>query len=170
MESSIILLARQHILMRKHLEWQTTKEKRSQPAVLIVTDLMIAQTAMLKLSWWIWILWLGAMDLTFPFPRKFDSILRIPEPTSGSIQFSFRSIFQYSTASTLEAAYIIGGFYADEEVTGEISVFQKDSWHQFGTLSKARVNHGSISIDNEFVVIGGSVERFDNSFDSILWK
>ena len=50
MESSIILLARQHILMRQHLEWQTTKEKRSQPAVLIVTGLMIAQTAMLKLS------------------------------------------------------------------------------------------------------------------------
>ena len=63
------------------------------------------------------------MDLTFRFPRKFDSSFRIPQTTSGSIHFLLRSIFQYSTASTLEAAYIIGGFYADEEVTGEISVF-----------------------------------------------
>ena len=60
-------------------------------------------------------------------------------------------IFAYSTASTSEAAYIIGGM-----VTGEIiAAFKNDAWSQFGTLAKGRYNHGSISLGNEFMVIGG---------------
>ena len=61
------------------------------------------------------------------------------------------SIYAYSTASTSEAAYIIGGGY-----TGDIiAQFKNDVWSQFGTLSKGRFGHGSISFGNEFMVIGG---------------
>ena len=70
----------------------------------------------------------------------------------------------YSTVSTSEVAYIIGGAH-----TGEIiAQFKNDAWSQFGTLAMGRAWHGSIALGNEFMVIGGSVERFDNSFESIL--
>ena len=58
-------------------------------------------------------------------------------------------VYRYSTASTSEAAYIIGGEY-----TGKIiAQFKNDVWSQFGTLSKGRFGHGSISFGNEFMVI-----------------
>ena len=61
------------------------------------------------------------------------------------------AISAYSTASTSEAAYIIGGEY-----TGEIiAEFKNDTWSQFGTLAKGRGWHGSISLGNDFMVIGG---------------
>ena len=61
------------------------------------------------------------------------------------------SIYAYSTASTSEAAYIIGGEYTREI----IAEFKNDAWNQFGTLAKGRRRHGSISLGNEFMVIGG---------------
>ena len=57
----------------------------------------------------------------------------------------------YSTASTSEAAYIIGG----SNTRDIIAQFKNDVWSQFGTLSKGRFGHGSISLGNEFMVIGG---------------
>ena len=65
--------------------------------------------------------------------------------------FIFSSIWAYSTASTSEAAYIIGGYY-----TGDIiAEFKHDSWRQIGTLTKGRGYHGAIAIGNHFMVIGG---------------
>ena len=61
-------------------------------------------------------------------------------------------IFAYSTASTSEAAYIIGGRYTRDI----IAQFKNDAWSQFGTLAKGRSHHGSISFGNELMVIGGS--------------
>ena len=60
-------------------------------------------------------------------------------------------IYAYSTASTSEAAYIIGGRYTRDI----IAQFKNDAWSQFGTLAKGRSHHGSISFGNQFMVIGG---------------
>ena len=57
----------------------------------------------------------------------------------------------YSTVSTSEAAYIIGGFYTNDI----IAEFKNDRWRQFGTLTKGRSHHASISMSDEFMVIGG---------------
>ena len=63
----------------------------------------------------------------------------------------FSLIRAYSTASTSEAAYIIGG----ANTRDIIAQFKNDVWSQFGTLAKGRYYHGSISLGNEFMVIGG---------------
>ena len=63
-----------------------------------------------------------------------------------------RTIEGYSTASTSEAAYIIGGRHTRDI----IAQFKNDVWSQFGTLAKGRFRHESISFGNEFMVIGGS--------------
>ena len=57
----------------------------------------------------------------------------------------------YSTASTSEAAYFIGG-YNTEEVIAE---FKNDAWRQLGTLTKGRSRHGSITLGDQTMVIGG---------------
>ena len=61
-------------------------------------------------------------------------------------------MYFYSTASTSNAAYFIGGQYTKEV----IAEFKNDSWRQLGTLTKGRYYHGSISLGNEMMVIGGS--------------
>ena len=63
----------------------------------------------------------------------------------------FSEIRGYSTASTSEAAYIIGGFYT----RNIIAEFKNDSWRRMGTLAKGRFYHGSIQLGDEFMVIGG---------------
>ena len=63
--------------------------------------------------------------------------------------FSF--ISSYSTVSTSEAAYFIGGYHTQDI----IAEFKNDSWRQMGTLSKARFVHGSFIIGDSFMVIGG---------------
>ena len=63
----------------------------------------------------------------------------------------FRTIQEYSTVSTSEAAYIIGGPFTMEI----IAEFKNDNWRQFGTLSNGRSKHGSIKMGDEFMVIGG---------------
>ena len=60
-------------------------------------------------------------------------------------------MYRYSTVSTSEAAYFIGGTNTQEI----IAEFKNDSWHQYGTLTKVRNYHGSILLDGEFMVIGG---------------
>ena len=64
----------------------------------------------------------------------------------------FRFIREYSTASTSEAAYIIGG----RHTRNIIAEFKLDSWRQMGTLAKGRAWHGSIALGSKFMVIGGS--------------
>ena len=67
----------------------------------------------------------------------------------------FRYIAGYSTASTSEAAYIIGGIQTDEI----IAEFKNNSWRQMGTLAKRRHLHGSITLNDETMVIGGYSDR-----------
>ena len=63
----------------------------------------------------------------------------------------FSQISHYSTASTSEAAYIIGGYD-----TGDIiAEFKSNSWRQMGTLAKGRHTHGSITLNGKTMVIGG---------------
>ena len=64
---------------------------------------------------------------------------------------NLREISGYATASTSEAAYIIGGWYA----RSLIAQFKNGAWSQFGTLAKGRYAHGSITLGNQFMVIGG---------------
>ena len=63
----------------------------------------------------------------------------------------FSRIYSYSTASTSEAAYIIGGVYT----RNIIAEFKNDSWRQLGRLAKGRSYHGTIQLGDEVMVIGG---------------
>ena len=64
----------------------------------------------------------------------------------------FSYIAYYSTASTSEAAYIIGGYPNTPQIIAE---FRSNSWRQMGTLAKGRYGHGSITLNGETMVIGG---------------
>ena len=77
-------------------------------------------------------------------------------------------IYAYSTASTSEAAYIIGGYFTRDI----IAEFKNGAWSQFGTLAKGRAWHGSISFGNQFMVIGGesSDERLVNFSNIFAYK
>ena len=63
----------------------------------------------------------------------------------------FSSIRGYATASTSEAAYIIGGSFTKNI----IAEFKNDSWRRMGTLAKGRWGHGAIQLGDEVMVIGG---------------
>ena len=71
------------------------------------------------------------------------------DPTINKIILS--QIYAYSTVSTSNAAYIIGGRYTRKRIVE----FKNDAWSQFGRLAKERFDHGSISLGDEFMVIGG---------------
>ena len=60
-------------------------------------------------------------------------------------------MYYYSTASTSNAAYFIGGS-GTQDVIAE---FKNDAWRQLGTLTKGRYGHASISLGDEIMVIGG---------------
>ena len=68
-----------------------------------------------------------------------------------TLNIILRSINRYSTTSTSEAAYIIGGYYTKEI----ISEFKNDAWSELGALKKGRHAHASISLGDETMVIGG---------------
>ena len=111
------------------------------------------------------------MDQTIRLDRKFDSLYR------NTKLIIFRRIYAYSTVSTSTAAYIIGGNASDRKDI--ITEFKNDSWLQFGTLTKGRYYHGSISMGERFMVIGGlSSGRLVNNFEtdrnstlfSVIWK
>jgi len=86
--------------------------------------------------------------------------------TSGpDYPFTSNKISLYSTASTSEAAYIIGGYYTEEI----IAEFKNNSWRQLGTLTKGRDSHGSISLGDETMVIGGYT--YDGSaLETEIWN
>ena len=66
----------------------------------------------------------------------------------------FSYIYHYSTASTSEAAYIIGGLRS--ELSGEtIAEYKSNVWRHMGTLKNRRSRHGSISLGDEIMIIGG---------------
>ena len=69
--------------------------------------------------------------------------------------FIFSYIVEYSTTSTSEAAYIIGGYHTDDI----IAEFKSNSWRQMGTLAKGRDSHGSITLNGETMIIGGDCDE-----------
>ena len=62
-----------------------------------------------------------------------------------------RDLYGYSTASTFDAAYIIGG----DSTRDVIAEFKNDTWRQLGSLVKGRRYHASISLYGETMIIGG---------------
>ena len=65
--------------------------------------------------------------------------------------FMFSAICYYSAASTADAAYIIGGYYTSEVV----AEFKNNEWSRLKDLSKARYGHGSLSVGEQTIIIGG---------------
>ena len=59
----------------------------------------------------------------------------------------------YSTASTSGAAYIIGG--SNDIIADIIAEFKNDTWRLLGRLANARQEHGSVSLGDEIMIIGG---------------
>ena len=67
----------------------------------------------------------------------------------------FSRIFGYSTASSPDAAYIIGGAGASNIV----AVFKNDQWTQLGDLNEGRAGHGSITVGGQVMIVGGWNEK-----------
>ena len=67
----------------------------------------------------------------------------------------FSGISAYSTVSTSEAAYIIGG-HTTPDIIAE---FKEESWRQVGTLAKGRSRHETLLVGDEIMVIGGATPR-----------
>ena len=63
----------------------------------------------------------------------------------------FSHIHAYSTASTDDAAFIIGGY----DVIDTIAEFRNNQWRNLGSLTKGRNAHGSITIGQETMIVGG---------------
>ena len=67
----------------------------------------------------------------------------------------FDYIYEYSTASTSDAAYIIGGAPRYMET---IARFKNYQWSNHGKLYRGRMVHGSISIGDTTFIIGGETD------------
>ena len=63
----------------------------------------------------------------------------------------FSKIYGYSTASTDDAAFIIGGY----DVYETIAEFRNNQWRKLGSLTKGRYYHGSITVGQGTMIIGG---------------
>ena len=74
----------------------------------------------------------------------------------------------YSTASTDEAVYIIGGDQNSDstelwylsaakksDLSSSVAVFKNDEWKWLGDLTQPRHLHGSISLNQQIMVVGG---------------
>ena len=64
----------------------------------------------------------------------------------------FSYMHGYSTASTDDAAFIIGGY----DVYETIAEFRNNQWRNLGSLTKGRYYHGSITVGQETMIIGGN--------------
>ena len=70
----------------------------------------------------------------------------------------FDYIYQYSTASTRDAAYIIGGAPRYSET---IARFQDYEWSKHGKLNRGRMVHGSINVGETVLVVGGETSGLE---------
>ena len=67
---------------------------------------------------------------------------------------TFRRVHYYSTAATSDAAYIIGGNQGSP-YSQTIAEFKDDQWRKLGDLTAGRQYHGSVSIGQKTMVVGG---------------
>ena len=80
-----------------------------------------------------------------------------------------RSIARYSTANTADVAYIIGGDagYHSLNIVAEFKqVGNAYQWQRLADLKKARQAHGSISVGDKTMIIGGHFVDFLNYPDN----
>lgn len=70
------------------------------------------------------------------------------------IQLIISSIRHYSTTSTSNAAYIIGGYYTK----GIVAEFKENQWRRLENLMKGRYDHGSLKVGDQTIIIGGYAE------------
>ena len=64
-------------------------------------------------------------------------------------------ISSYSTASSPDAAYIIGGYHTPNLV----AELRDDKWTQLNDLNKGRRNHGSITVGARTMIVGGYYQK-----------
>ena len=67
--------------------------------------------------------------------------------------FYFRGISSYSTTQTLDSVYIIGGYVTQN--TGIVAEFNDNQWRQLDNLNQPRAEHGSITVGDQTMIIGG---------------
>ena len=65
------------------------------------------------------------------------------------------NVYGYSTAATDEAAYIIGG-YQGSDYSSTIAEFKNEQWRKLGDLTQGRQYHGSISVGDQAMIVGGA--------------
>ena len=64
-------------------------------------------------------------------------------------------IYQYSVATTDNAAFIIGGSDESSFYIDIIAKFQDNKWTKYGSLKASRYCHGSITNDDKTMIVGG---------------
>ena len=72
--------------------------------------------------------------------------------TEFNSETTFRGIYYYSTTQTLDAVYIIGGLHTKNIV----AEFKNDQWRRLADLNQGRSGHGSITIGDQTMIIGGA--------------
>ena len=75
-----------------------------------------------------------------------------------------RQIWWYSTAATDQAAYIIGGNNSPDPdynnwQSTTIAEYKNDQWRILGDLIQGRNIHGSISIGQQTMILGGRAKN-----------
>ena len=83
--------------------------------------------------------------------------------------FIFSFLYYYSTVSTSEAAYIIGGYYWVQDTSEVIVEFKDNNWRQIGKLATGRSGHGSIILNGETMVIGGDPTK-NTDAETEIWN
>ena len=63
----------------------------------------------------------------------------------------YSRISHYSIADTSDTVYVIGGMYTKRVVAG----YTNDQWRRLPDLKQDRTGHGSITIGDRIVIIGG---------------
>ena len=64
----------------------------------------------------------------------------------------------YSTASTADAVYIIGGDHTEDV----IAEFKNNNWRKLGNLQRGRDTHSSLAINDQIIIVGGYCENWPN--------
>ena len=72
------------------------------------------------------------------------------------------SVGYYSTASSNEAVYIIGGFNGGDPYDSTIAKFMDNNWSKVGELNAGRYAHSSITYNEETIILGGFIRSYDD--------
>ena len=65
-------------------------------------------------------------------------------------------IYNYATASTDSAAYIIGGYNSGEYVS-TIAEYKNNKWREIGNLNEPKDSLSAIFNNGEYIFVGGNV-------------